>query len=142
MIHNYRILKAAVPVGPLSFLLPTKTFFFQTITLSLSLCQSPPSNQHTMSRWHSSSCKRPDVSVASGIPCYNYYFTITIIEQKTRLTDSPLPLRNSSQSSLWPSYLNSKSPNISKKSTEYSNSKLRTDSQKSSLPTLPSKDHI
>ncbi|RAH62492.1 hypothetical protein BO85DRAFT_502411 [Aspergillus piperis CBS 112811] len=95
-----------------------------------------------MSRWHSSSCKRPDVSVASGIPCCNHCFAIAIIEQKTRLTDLPLPLSDFSQSSLWPSCLSSNNTVISEESTEHGDSEPRTDYQETPFPSLPSKDHI
>ncbi|PYH66553.1 uncharacterized protein BO88DRAFT_427642 [Aspergillus vadensis CBS 113365] len=95
-----------------------------------------------MSRWHNSSCKRPDVSVAGGIPCCNHCFAIAIIEQETRLTDSPLPLNDLSHISLWPSCPDSNSLNISEESTEHGDSEPRTDYQEIAFPTLPSKDHI
>ncbi|GAA92051.1 hypothetical protein RIB2604_03900190 [Aspergillus luchuensis] len=95
-----------------------------------------------MSRWHSSSCKRPDVSVASGIPCCNHCFAIAIIEQKTRLTDLPLPLSDFSQSSLWPSCLDPNNSSKSEGSKELGDSETRTDYQDTSFPSLPSKDHI
>lgn len=34
-----------------------------------------------MSRWHESGCKRPDVSIAGGIPCCNYCFAIPPLEE-------------------------------------------------------------
>ncbi|GAQ47294.1 hypothetical protein AKAW_10165 [Aspergillus niger] len=95
-----------------------------------------------MSRWHSSSCKRPDVSVASGIPCCNHCFAIAIIEQETRLTDSPLPLNDLSHISQWPSCLDPNNTSISEGSKELGDSEPRTDYQETTFPTLPSKDHI
>lgn len=35
-----------------------------------------------MSRWHESGCKRPDVSIAGGIPCCNYCFAIPPLEDE------------------------------------------------------------
>ncbi|PWY85601.1 hypothetical protein BO83DRAFT_443532 [Aspergillus eucalypticola CBS 122712] len=93
-----------------------------------------------MSLWHSSSCKRPDASVASGIPCCNHCFAIAIIEQERELTDSPLPLNDLSHISLWPSCLNSDNTIISEESTEHGDSEPPTDSEESPFPTLPSKE--
>lgn len=95
-----------------------------------------------MSRWHYLSCKRPDVSVASGIPCCNHCFAIAIIEQKTRVIDPPLPPNDSSHVSLWPSCLNSNSPDISEESIEHGDSEPRTDSRENQFLKLPTKDHI
>lgn len=95
-----------------------------------------------MIRWHDPSCRRPAVSVASGIPCCNYCFAIAIVEQETIVTDSSVPLNKSSHSSPWPSCLISGSQTISKRSTQHGESEFRTDSQESLFPTLPSEDHI
>lgn len=95
-----------------------------------------------MIRWHDSSCRRPAVSVASGIPCCNYCFAIAIVEQETIVTDSSVPLNKSSHSSPWPLCLISGSPTIPKRSTQHGESEFRADSQESLFPTLPSEDHI
>ncbi|GKZ38457.1 hypothetical protein AbraIFM66950_010681 [Aspergillus brasiliensis] len=94
-----------------------------------------------MSRWHVSSCRRPDVSAASGIPCCNYCFAIAIVEQGTKLIDTPLPLKVPSRDALWPSHL-VRGDLTSSESAKYGDSQSPTVTRKVIFPELPSKDHI
>ncbi|KAL4806397.1 heterokaryon incompatibility protein-domain-containing protein [Aspergillus unguis] len=56
-----------------------------------------------MYRWHESSCRRPDVSIASGLPSCHYCFAISLLEEQPIVSQPPL-LRDRDQMNLsWPS---------------------------------------